>query len=233
MYCAGIARRLQKADWRDSQRSLSTSWASAAPISPFSFCPALVNLCPLQPQVSAHDWHEYNLTWVSAAVVNLPQGFTSCTFLKKLFCSPQLQRVVIWDPVTQFLPLQSAPPLVSIHFSVAHNILSKLCVKRDQHFKTEISHNNNSWPVPAWLDSNNYEYADVQAFLIKCSVREVVEVVGYVLIVLMLYCLFWSQVKHEKPPENIPAPSEAERSSTPRSKRSAIRSAMDGVRRKE
>ncbi|XP_062258854.1 synaptotagmin-like protein 5 isoform X2 [Platichthys flesus] len=39
--------------------------------------------------------------------------------------------------------------------------------------------------------------------------------------------------KDEKPPENIPAPSESERSSTPRSKRSAIRSAMDGVRRKE
>ncbi|XP_060944397.1 synaptotagmin-like protein 5 isoform X2 [Limanda limanda] len=37
----------------------------------------------------------------------------------------------------------------------------------------------------------------------------------------------------EKPPENVPAPSESERSSTPRSKRSAIRSAMDGVRKKE
>ncbi|XP_053295504.1 synaptotagmin-like protein 5 isoform X2 [Pleuronectes platessa] len=40
-------------------------------------------------------------------------------------------------------------------------------------------------------------------------------------------------IKDEKPPENIPAPSESERSTTPRSKRSAIRSAMDGVRRKE
>ncbi|XP_035030133.1 synaptotagmin-like protein 5 isoform X3 [Hippoglossus stenolepis] len=40
-------------------------------------------------------------------------------------------------------------------------------------------------------------------------------------------------IKDEKPPENVPAPFEAERSPTPRSKRSAIRSAMDGVRRKE
>ncbi|XP_034429474.1 synaptotagmin-like protein 5 isoform X4 [Hippoglossus hippoglossus] len=40
-------------------------------------------------------------------------------------------------------------------------------------------------------------------------------------------------IKDEKPPENVLAPFEAERSATPRSKRSAIRSAMDGVRRKE
>ncbi|XP_069389393.1 synaptotagmin-like protein 5 isoform X3 [Paralichthys olivaceus] len=40
-------------------------------------------------------------------------------------------------------------------------------------------------------------------------------------------------ITDEKPTENEPVPSEAERSDTPRSKRSAIRSAVDGVRKKE